>query len=135
METAKNTPLDRNIIEETLLEAKGVISFTFDVDASRVTVRYRNEIPADRLFKKLATLRGIKTKQVVRGASGDEVLIDLFSTKENENRINREPAYLDDEDDVDPTGKYVERTERSSYSISMYQSIHLYFCSFLCFLL
>lgn len=105
LETIKNAPIDRSIVEEALLEAKGVISFTFDVELYRVTVRYRNDLPPDRLFKKLATLRGMKAKQVIRSASGDEVLIDLFDKKENDSRVNREPAYLDDEEDADPTGK------------------------------
>ncbi|XP_041658999.1 armadillo repeat-containing protein 1-like [Cheilinus undulatus] len=65
----------RSLCEEALLKIRGVISFTFQMAVKRCIVRIRSDLKAEALASAIASTQVMTAQQVVKGESGDEVLI------------------------------------------------------------
>ncbi|CAJ1073157.1 armadillo repeat-containing protein 1-like [Xyrichtys novacula] len=65
----------RSLCEEALLKIRGVISFTFQMTVKRCIVRIRSDLKAEALASAIASTQVMKAQQVVKGESGEEVLI------------------------------------------------------------
>ena len=60
----------RATMEEALLDLTGVISFTFDADSLRITIRVRQDLENQTLFRSLLGIAGLKFQQVLRDENG-----------------------------------------------------------------
>ena len=50
LRVAMTSPRVRTVVEDALLSVRGVVSFTFDCEANRFTVRARKDVEAEMLF-------------------------------------------------------------------------------------
>ena len=65
----------RNLCEVALLKIKGVISFTFQMAVQRCVVRIRSDLKAEALASAIASTQVMKSQQVVKSESGEEMLV------------------------------------------------------------
>ena len=65
----------RNLCEVALLKIKGVISFTFQMAVQRCVVRIRSDLKAEALASAIASTQVMKSQQVVKSKSGEEMLV------------------------------------------------------------
>lgn len=106
---------NRKMIEEKLLGVKGVVSFTFDMEMTRVIIRARMAVTAEMLCKCIASTKVMEASQIVRNNAGEEVVLSFGNTKTQPTLHDKENGgattgaatpkksiYLDDEDDDTP---------------------------------
>jgi armadillo repeat-containing protein 1 len=102
----------RKLAEDQLLAVKGVVSFTFDMAASRVVVRARNEVAPETLCAALSATKVLAAAQVVRDEQGHEVVLTFGKVPPGTGAgagagaaaAAVMPKYLDDEDAAGETG-------------------------------
>lgn len=92
----------RALVEEELLSVKGIISFTFDMKASRVVVRSRNEVTVEALCAAVAHTKTMTASQVVKNENGQEVYLTFGRSPRSTATPSRVPDYLDDDDEYIP---------------------------------
>ncbi|XP_028659408.1 armadillo repeat-containing protein 1 [Erpetoichthys calabaricus] len=89
----------RNLCEEALLKIRGVISFTFQMAIRRCVVRIRSDLKAEALGSAIASTKVMKAQQIVKGESGEEVLIPFQDDISVEVEQNTDlPDYLPEEE-------------------------------------
>ncbi|XP_062336488.1 armadillo repeat-containing protein 1-like [Osmerus eperlanus] len=89
----------RSLCEEALLKIRGVISFTFQMAVKRCIVRIRSDLKAEALASAIALTNVMKAQRVVKGESGDEVLIPFPEEGSVEVEHNEDlPDYLPEEE-------------------------------------
>lgn len=91
-------------MEEELLTVNGIISFTFDMKASRVLVRSRNEVTVESLCAAVSRTKIMTASQVVKNEAGQEVYL-TFGRSPRSHALtspSKVPDYLDDDDEYIP---------------------------------
>lgn len=90
-------------VQDALLKVRGVISFTFDLGRSRVTVRARAELSAEEVGRSILSKAQLTSQQVVKDENGLDMMVPLTSDDANEGvsdvkmpETTAEPMYLDD---------------------------------------
>ena len=62
----------RTLVEEALLSVRGVISFTFELNAGRVSVRARNELSVETIFYAILNVdEDLSPRQVLKNLQGE----------------------------------------------------------------
>ncbi|TNM97615.1 hypothetical protein fugu_013861 [Takifugu bimaculatus] len=104
-------PSRRRLCEEVLLKIRGVISFTFQMTVRRCIVRVRSDLKAQALASAIASTQVMRAQQVVRGETGDEVLIPFDEDRSLQTEPNVDlPDYLpEDESPSQEPDKAVSR--------------------------
>lgn len=95
---------DRDVCMRLLLQVKGVISITFDMNKKRCIVRAKLDVRPESLVQAIAKTQSIHAQQVVKNESGEEMFLSFGTrhdklNKENESDI---PDYLPDDEELHP---------------------------------
>ncbi|KAI9137212.1 hypothetical protein BKA69DRAFT_938425 [Paraphysoderma sedebokerense] len=105
-----DSEITRQTLEMELLKIKGIISFTFDVSSSRITLRVLQSITVEDVLRELvdrvSEVEKMSARQVVKAANGgEEVYLDIVSSKAKTTNREETPAEAaqpkDDESDDD----------------------------------
>ncbi|KAM9307850.1 armadillo repeat-containing protein 1 [Gastrophryne carolinensis] len=100
----------RSLCEDALLKIRGVISFTFQMAVQRCVVRIRSDLKAEALATAIASTKVLKAQQVVKGESGEEMLIPFQDTPVDVEQNTDLPDYLpEDESPMKEQDKAVSR--------------------------
>ncbi|XP_040288751.1 armadillo repeat-containing protein 1 [Bufo bufo] len=100
----------RSLCEDALLKIKGVISFTFQMAVQRCVVRIRSDLKAEALATAIASTKVLKAQQVVKGESGEELLVPFQDTPVDVEQNTDLPDYLpEDESPMKEQDKAVSR--------------------------
>ncbi|KAM5156988.1 armadillo repeat-containing protein 1 isoform 2-T3 [Mantella aurantiaca] len=100
----------RSLCEDALLKIKGVISFTFQMAVQRCVVRIRSDLKAEALATAIASTKVMKAQQVVKGESGEELLVPFQDTPVDVEQNTDLPDYLpEDESPMKEQDKAVSR--------------------------
>lgn len=100
----------RSLCEDALLKIKGVISFTFQMAVQRCVVRIRSDLKAEALATAIASTKVMKAQQVVKGESGEELLVPFQDTPVDVEQNTDLPDYLpEDESPMKELDKAVSR--------------------------
>jgi len=89
----------RKVLENQLLTVKGVVSFTLDMSQSRVTVRVRTTVTAEKLCTAVADSQTLSAQQVVKDKDGQEVVLSFGAGPPGSENNDNMPQYIEDEDD------------------------------------
>eukprot|EP00729_Bicosta_minor_P019797 gene19797-9674_t len=87
------------VLENQLLTVKGVVSFTLDMSQSRVTVRVRTTVTAEKLCTAVADSQTLSAQQVVKDKDGQEVVLSFGAGPPGSENNDNMPQYIEDEDD------------------------------------
>ncbi|XP_052777559.1 armadillo repeat-containing protein 1-like isoform X2 [Mya arenaria] len=93
---------DRDVCMRLLLQTKGVISITFDMNKKRCIVRAKPEVRPEMLIQALARTQTIHAQQVIKSDSGEELFLSFGSNQgemDKENDVTL-PEYLPDEEEL-----------------------------------
>ncbi|XP_069477217.1 armadillo repeat-containing protein 1 [Ambystoma mexicanum] len=88
----------RSLCEDALLKIKGVISFTFQMAIQRCVVRIRSDLKAEALATAIASTKVMKAQQVVKGDSGEEMLVPFQDTSVEVEQNTDLPDYLPEDE-------------------------------------
>ncbi|XP_056378986.1 armadillo repeat-containing protein 1 [Hyla sarda] len=100
----------RSLCEDALLKIKGVISFTFQMAVQRCVVRIRSDLKAEALATAIASTKVMKAQQVVKGETGEELLVPFQDTSVDVEQNTDLPDYLpEDESPMKEQDKAVSR--------------------------
>ncbi|XP_075682295.1 armadillo repeat-containing protein 1 isoform X2 [Rhinoderma darwinii] len=100
----------RSLCEDALLKIKGVISFTFQMAVQRCVVRIRSDLKAEALATAIASTKVMKAQQVVKGETGEELLVAFQDTSVDVEQNTDLPDYLpEDESPMKEQDKAVSR--------------------------
>ncbi|KAJ1192281.1 hypothetical protein NDU88_001592 [Pleurodeles waltl] len=88
----------RSLCEDALLKIKGVISFTFQMAIQRCVVRIRSDLKAEALATAIASTKVMKAQQVVKGDSGEEMLVPFQDTPVEVEQNTDLPDYLPEDE-------------------------------------
>ncbi|XP_053324350.1 armadillo repeat-containing protein 1 isoform X2 [Spea bombifrons] len=100
----------RSLCEDALLKIKGVISFTFQMAVQRCVVRIRSDLKAEALASAIASTKVMKAHQVVKGETGEELLVPFQDTPVEVEQNTDLPDYLpEDENSAKEQDKAVSR--------------------------
>ncbi|XP_063779869.1 armadillo repeat-containing protein 1 isoform X2 [Pseudophryne corroboree] len=100
----------RSLCEDALLKIKGVISFTFQMAVQRCVVRIRSDLKAEALATAIASTKVMKAQQVVKGDTGEELLVPFQDTPVDVEQNTDLPDYLpEDESPMKEQDKAVSR--------------------------
>ncbi|KAM4689674.1 armadillo repeat-containing protein 1 [Discoglossus pictus] len=100
----------RSLCEDVLLKIKGVISFTFQMAVQRCVVRIRSDLKAEALASAIASTKVMKAQQVVKGDTGEELLVPFQDNSEEVEQNTDLPDYLpEDESPMKEQDKAVSR--------------------------
>eukprot|EP00794_Sanderia_malayensis_P004586 gene4586-5189_t len=104
----------RKICEEQLLQVKGVISFTFNMNKARCIVRVKPDVDAKKLAEKINETKIMSAQQIIKNESGEEVVLSFGKcpVKVTEEKKNEMPDYLPEEEDVQPSTKVLVRKDQ-----------------------
>ncbi|XP_048256244.1 armadillo repeat-containing protein 1-like [Haliotis cracherodii] len=105
---------DRELCMKLLLQVKGVISITFDMNKRRSILRVKNDVKPESLVQAVARSQTMAAQQVVRDDNGEELFLSFRSLMEEAEKENSDmPSYLaDDADSPVIDDKAVARTAR-----------------------
>lgn len=93
--------LGRKQVEDALLSVKGTISFTFDMQRERVTIRARKDIGPERFCKAIyEKYNHLLPRQVGKDQYGEDTLVDYLGLAGSDT-ATAAPDYIDDDDDQD----------------------------------
>ncbi|OCT76867.1 armadillo repeat containing 1 L homeolog isoform X1 [Xenopus laevis] len=100
----------RSLCEDALLKIKGVISFTFQMAVQRCVVRIRSDLKAEALASAIASTKVMKAQQVVKGETGEELLVPFQDAPVEVEENTDLPDYLpEDESPMKEQDKAVSR--------------------------
>uniref|UniRef100_A0A803KKR3 Armadillo repeat-containing protein 1 n=1 Tax=Xenopus tropicalis TaxID=8364 RepID=A0A803KKR3_XENTR len=100
----------RSLCEDALLKIKGVISFTFQMAVQRCVVRIRSDLKAEALASAIASTKVMKAQQVVKGETGEELLVAFQDSPVEVEQNTDLPDYLpEDESPMKEQDKAVSR--------------------------
>ncbi|XP_068093542.1 armadillo repeat-containing protein 1 isoform X2 [Hyperolius riggenbachi] len=120
----------RSLCEDALLKIKGVISFTFQMAVQRCVVRIRSDLKAEALATAIASTKVMKAQQVVKGESGEELLVPFQDTPVDVEQNTDLPDYLpEDESPMKEQDKAVSRVGAHQDSASNWLSTAANFLS------
>ncbi|XP_071836281.1 armadillo repeat-containing protein 1-like [Apostichopus japonicus] len=89
----------RKVCEDELLKVKGLISFTFDMQKSRCTLRVKKEMRAETLVAAVARTTVMFADQVLKNEHGEEIILSFGSKPALADKENTSlPEYLPEED-------------------------------------
>ena len=94
LRVAMTSPRVRTVCEDALLSVRGVVSFTFDGEANRFTVRARKDVEAEMLFDAiLDSDDSIEICQVVKTADGkvSDLFLFIHNKQTNNQQTNNSP--------------------------------------------
>ncbi|XP_046566803.1 armadillo repeat-containing protein 1-like [Haliotis rubra] len=105
---------DRELCMKLLLQVKGVISITFDMNKKRSILRVKNDVKPESLVQAVARSQTMAAQQVVRDDNGEELFLSFRSLMEDAEKENSDmPSYLaDDADSPVIDDKAISRTAR-----------------------
>lgn len=107
---------DRELVMKLILQVKGVISITFDLNKKRCILRTRQEVKPETLVQAVAKSQTMTAQQVIKDDNGDEMLLSFGCNPQDMDKENTTlPDYLPDEVDS-PTqdGKTMARVGEDS---------------------
>lgn len=95
---------DRDVCMRLLLQVKGVISITFDMNKKRCIVRSKLEVRPESLVHAIAKTQSIHAQQVVKNDSGEELFLSFGTHNDSLNKENGAdlPDYLPDDEELQP---------------------------------
>lgn len=79
---------------DEVIQIKGVISLTFNMNMQRCIVRAKPELSAENLAGAIQKTKTMKAKQVVKDENGEEVFLEFDEIEDNNSAY---PAYLDED--------------------------------------
>ncbi|XP_071965238.1 armadillo repeat-containing protein 1-like isoform X2 [Antedon mediterranea] len=89
----------RKICEDELLLIKGVISFTFDMQHKRCTLRTKKDLQPAVIVAAIAKTKIMRAEQIIKNEHGEEVTLTFGANPATMNKENVHlPAYLPEED-------------------------------------
>lgn len=92
---------ERKQVEDALLSVRGTISFTFEMQRERVTIRARKDIGPERLCRAIyEKYSHLLPRQVGKDQYGEDQLIDYIGLTGSD-EVSAAPEYLEDDDDQD----------------------------------
>lgn len=110
---------DRDVCMRLLLQVKGVISITFDMNKKRCIVRSKLDVRPESLVKAITKTQSIYAQQVVKNDSGEEMFLSFghHSDKFNKENDSELPDYLPDDEELQPVDdKALSRNKPDSTS-------------------
>ncbi|KAL4235716.1 Armadillo repeat-containing protein 1 [Mactra antiquata] len=110
---------DRDVCMRLLLQVKGVISITFDMNKKRCIVRTKLDVRPENLVVTIAKTQSIHAQQVVKDDSGRELFLSFGLHDDNLNKENMTelPDYLPDDEELQPVDdKAITRNKSDSKS-------------------
>eukprot|EP00049_Salpingoeca_infusionum_P019139 m.360421 g.360421 ORF g.360421 m.360421 type:complete len:282 (+) comp19027_c0_seq1:148-993(+) len=91
----------RKVVERALLATQGVVSFTFDMKASRVTIRVRDWVKSEDVCESINSTGSMIAQQVVKNDQGQEVILSFGASPVKPAGPERDavplPEYLDND--------------------------------------
>ncbi|KAH3733609.1 armadillo repeat-containing protein 1-like isoform X2 [Dreissena polymorpha] len=118
---------DRDVCMRLLLQTKGVISITFDMNKKRCIVRVKPDMRPESLVQAIARTQSIQAQQVIKAETGEELFLSFGHHQEGCDKENnttlrdREndttlPDYLPDEEEVTVDDRALARNKGPSKS-------------------
>ncbi|XP_045157272.1 armadillo repeat-containing protein 1-like [Mercenaria mercenaria] len=110
---------DRDVCMRLLLQVKGVISITFDMNKKRCIVRAKLDVRPESLVQAIAKTQSIHAQQVVKNDSGEEMFLSFGTRNDKLNKENESdlPDYLPDDEELQPIDdKAISRNKPDSTS-------------------
>ncbi|XP_069126106.1 armadillo repeat-containing protein 1-like [Argopecten irradians] len=91
---------DRELVMRLLLQVKGVVSITFDLNKKRCILRTKQDIKPETLVQAIAKSQTMTAQQVIKDDNGEEILLSFGSNHQDMDKENTTlPDYLPDEVD------------------------------------
>ncbi|XP_001631765.2 armadillo repeat-containing protein 1 [Nematostella vectensis] len=92
----------RKLCEEQMLKTRGVISFTFDMNKSRMMVRCRHDCLPKDLVRKINDTKILHANQVVKNECGEETMLSFGLGTSTSCKVPATlPDYLPEDDEVE----------------------------------
>ncbi|OWF53786.1 armadillo repeat-containing protein 1-like [Mizuhopecten yessoensis] len=91
---------DRELVMRLLLQVKGVVSITFDLNKKRCILRTKQEVKPETLVQAVSKSQTMIAQQVIKDDNGEEMLLSFGSNHQEMDKENTTlPDYLPDEVD------------------------------------
>lgn len=104
---------DRELLMRLLLQVKGVVSITFDLNKKRCILRTKQEVKPEQLVQSVCKSQTMTAQQVVRDDRGEEVLISFGTNMKEVDKENTTlPDYLPDIDSPKADSKSLARNDK-----------------------
>ncbi|KAK3091649.1 hypothetical protein FSP39_021555 [Pinctada imbricata] len=104
---------DRDVVMRLILQVKGVISVTVDLNKKRCQLRTKPDVKPETLVQSVAKSMTMTAQQVVKDENGEEVLLSFGNPKDMDKENTTLPDYLpDDMDSPKGDSKSVARNKK-----------------------